>query len=88
MLLNGLLTLRAKVFTDLGARFRRSLDDTECHAAETELICHDFAALGHPKMLVDPQVTVDVHESRVHRAEQFALERALVFFETDEHVYE
>lgn len=55
---NGLLTLRAKVFTDLGARFRRSLDDTECHAAETELICHDFAALGHPKMLVDPQVTV------------------------------
>ena len=55
---NGLLTLRAKVFTDLGVRFRRSLDDTECHAAETELICHDFAALGHPKMLVDPQVTV------------------------------
>ena len=55
---NGLLTLRAKVFTDLGARFRRSLDDTECHAAETELICHDFAALGHPNILVDPQVTV------------------------------
>ena len=55
---NGLLTLRAKVFTDLGARFRRSLDDTECHAAETELICHDFAALGYPNMLVDPQVTV------------------------------
>ena len=55
---NGLLTLRAKVFTDLGARFRRSLDDSECHAAETELICHDFVALGYPKMLVDPQVTV------------------------------
>ena len=55
---NGLLTLCANVFTDLGARFRRSLDDTECHAAETELICHDFAALGYPKMLVDPQVTV------------------------------
>ena len=52
---NGLLTLRANVFTDLGARFRRSLDDTECHAAETELICHDFAALGYPKMLVDPK---------------------------------
>lgn len=55
---NGLLTLRANVFTDLGARFRRSLDESECHAAETELICHDFAALGYPKMLVDPQVTV------------------------------
>ena len=55
---NGLLALRANVFTDLGARFRRSLDDSECHAAETELICHDFMALGYPKMLVDPQVTV------------------------------
>lgn len=55
---NGLLTLRANVFTDLGARFRRSLDETECHASETELICHDFAALGYSKMLIDPQVTV------------------------------
>ena len=56
--LNGLLTLCASVFTDLGARFRRSLDDMECRIAETELICHDFAALGYPKMLVDPRVTV------------------------------
>ena len=30
----------------------------ECRIAETELICHDFAALGYPKMLVDPRVTV------------------------------
>jgi hypothetical protein len=50
--------LCANVFTDLGARFGRSLDDTECHAVETELICHDFAALGYSKMLVDPRVTV------------------------------
>jgi len=65
---NGLLTLRATVFIDLGARFRRSLNDTECHAAETEIICHDFAALGYPKMLVDPQVTVTYTN-----AEYFAL---------------
>ena len=44
--LNGLLTLCANAFTDLGARFRRSLDG------------HNFAALGYSKMLVDPRVTV------------------------------
>jgi hypothetical protein len=33
---NGILTLRAKVFTDLGVRFRRSLD-TECQATETHV---------------------------------------------------
>jgi hypothetical protein len=38
--------LCANVFTDLGARFGRSLDG------------HDFAALGYSKMLVDPRVTV------------------------------
>ena len=55
---NGLVALNARVFVDFGARFRRSLDKTECHAAETELICHDFAALGFPKVLIDPHITV------------------------------
>jgi len=54
---NGLTILRASVFK-LGARFRRSLDVAECHAAETELICRDFRALGQGHFLVDPQVTV------------------------------
>ena len=55
---NGLLTLNAKLFTEHGLRFRRSIDETECHGAETELICHDSAALGFSKILVDPEVTV------------------------------
>ena len=55
---NGLTVLRADVFSEIGARFRRSLDSTECHAAETELICHDFTALGHGKVVIDPKVTV------------------------------
>ena len=55
---NGLLTLCANVFTHLSARFRRSLDDTECHTLETELICHNSVALGYSKMLVDLRVTV------------------------------
>lgn len=54
---NGITILRAAVFYS-GARFRRSIDSTECHAAETELICRDFRALGHGNIVVDPQVTV------------------------------
>ena len=49
--------LRASVF-HRGARFRRSIDSSECHAAETELICRDFRALGYGNVVVDPQVTV------------------------------
>ena len=41
-----------------GVRFRRSLTQDECHASECEIICHDFAAMGHPRVLVDPEVTV------------------------------
>jgi len=55
---NGLTILNAAAFTIDGLRFRRSLTSDECHAAETELICNDFRAIGRPNILVDPVVTV------------------------------
>lgn len=55
---NGLTILEASAFVGSGLRFRRSVigNGEECHAAETELICHDFAALGRPNLLMDPRV--------------------------------
>jgi len=54
---NGLAILKAEAFSK-GGRFRRSITSDECHASECEIICHDFAALGFPRVLVDPNVLV------------------------------
>ena len=54
---NGLAVLKAAAFAK-GVRFRRSVSADECHASECEIICHDFAALGYPRVLVDPNVFV------------------------------
>ena len=59
---NGLAVLKTGAFIE-GVRFRRSLTQDECHASECEIICHDFAAMGHPRVLVDPEVTV-VYDSK------------------------
>ena len=53
---NGLTILESSAFVDFGLRFRRSLQPGECHAAETEIICHDFAASGRPNVLIEPRV--------------------------------
>ena len=67
---NGLAVLKADAFAK-GVRFRRSILANECHASECEIICHDFAALGYPRVLVDPNVLV------TYDAETFeALERS------------
>ena len=54
---NGLAVLKAEAFAK-GVRFRRSISSDECHASECEIICHDFAALGFSRVLVDPNVLV------------------------------
>ena len=63
---NGLTILRADAFIDHNLRFRRSLRNSECHGAETELICHDYRALGLGKILVDPGVTVAYSRKEYH----------------------
>ena len=63
---NGLVVLKARAFAK-GVRIRRSLTSDECHASECEIICHDFAALGFPKVLLDPNVLVS-YDSKTFEA--------------------
>ena len=66
---NGLVVLKAHAFAK-GVRIRRSLTSDECHASECEIVCHDFAALGFPKVLVDPNVLVSYNSKTFEALEK------------------